>query len=109
MRTPKRLVGPMQLSNAAATVYTSPANTRTVIRHIHIYNADAATPRSFTMSIGADAAAARIFDAFTIGASTPIDFFCYFPLEPGEILQAFSGTNLILTLTIGGDQFKPAI
>lgn len=108
-RTPKRLAGPAQVSNAAATKYTVPAVTKTVIRHIRIQN-PSASPVTFTMSIGADAAGTRIFDAFSVPAAAPgvtanqIDHFCYYVVDVGEIIQAFAGTNNILTLTIDGDE-----
>ena len=102
-RIAKRLHGPAQVSNAAATKYTVPALTKTVIRHIHVQNPSAAAV-TFTLSIGADAAATRIFDAFSIPAATPFDHFCYYVVDAAEIVQALSGTNNILTLTIDGDE-----
>lgn len=108
-RTPKRLFGPALVSNAAATKYTVPAVTKTVIRHIRIQN-PSGSPVTFTMSIGADAAGTRIFDAFSIPAAAAgvaasiVDHFCYYVLEVGEIIQAFAGTNNILTLTADGDE-----
>jgi hypothetical protein len=102
-RIAKRLHGPAQVSNAAATKYTVPAVTKTVIRHIHVQNpSGSAVP--FTLSIGADAAATRIFDALSIPAVTPFDHFCYYVVEAAEIVQAFAGTNNILVLTIDGDE-----
>lgn len=108
-RIPKRLFGPAQVSNAAATKYTVPALTKTILRHLRIQN-PSASPVTFTASIGADAAGTRIFDAFSIPAAAPgvtanqIDHFCYYVLEAAEIFQAFAGTNLILTLTGDGDE-----
>lgn len=102
-RIAKRLAGPAQVSNAAATKYTVPALTKTIIRHIHVQNPSGAAV-TFTMSIGADAAATRIFDAYSIAAGSVLDHFCYYILDAAEILQAFAGTNLILTLTIDGDE-----
>ena len=108
-RTPKRLAGPAQVSNAAATKYTVPAVTKTIVRHIHVEN-PSVSPVTFTMSIGADSASTRIFDAFSIpGAAAGVtasvfDHPCYYILEATEIIQAFAGTNNILTLTIDGDE-----
>ena len=102
-RIPKRLAGPAQVSNAAATKYTVPALTKTIIRHIHLENPSGAAV-TFTASIGADAAATRIFDAYSIAAGAVFDHFCYYVMEAAEIFQAFAGTNLILTLTIDGDE-----
>lgn len=102
-RISKRLAGPAQVSNAAATKYTTPAVTKTIVRHIHVQNPSAATV-NFTMSIGADAAGTRIFDAFPIAAQQVLDHFCFYVLEATEIIQAFAGTNNILTLTIDGEE-----
>lgn len=108
-RRPLRLAGPAQVSNAAATKYTVPAATKTIVRHIHVEN-PSGSPVTFTLSIGADAAGTRIFDAFSIPAAAAgvsasvLDHFCYYILEAAEIIQAFAGTNNILVLTIGGDE-----
>lgn len=108
-RTPKRLHGPAQVSNAAATKYTVPAVTKTIVRHIHVQNPSAA-PVTFTLTIGADAAAVRLFDAFSIPAAAAgvtanvIDHWCYYVLEAAEVIQALAGTNNILVLTIDGDE-----
>lgn len=102
-RVAQRLHGPAQVSNAAATKYTVPALTKTIIRHIHIQNPSGSAV-TFTMSIGTDAAGVRIFDAYSIAAGSVLDHFCYYVLATTEIIQAFAGTNNILTLTIDGDE-----
>lgn len=103
MAIPKRLAGPAQVSNAAATKYTVPASRIAVVRNIHISNPSASAV-TFTMSIGADAAATRIFDAFSIPANSIYDSFAPFVLAAGEIIQALAGTTNILTLTIDGEE-----
>lgn len=100
-RTPKRLHGPALVSNAAATKYTTPAATKTIVRHIHGYNPGASL--NLTISIGADAAATRIFDARPIPTGE-FDHFCYYALEATEIIQAFASVNNQMTLEIGGDE-----
>jgi len=102
-RTPKRLHGPAQVSNSAATKYTVPASTKAIVRHIHLSNPSGSAV-TFTMSIGADAAAVRLFDAYSIAANSVFDHFCYYVLEAAEIIQALAGTNNILVLTINGDE-----
>lgn len=102
-RIPKRLAGPAQVSNVAATKYTVPAVTKTVVRHVHVQNPSGSAV-TFTMSIGADAAGVRIFDAYSIAANTVLDHFCYYVVEAAEIIQALAGTTNILTLTIDGDE-----
>ena len=102
-RIQKRMSGPAQVSNAAATKYTVAASRRGIIRHIHVSNPSGSAV-TFTASIGADAAATRIFDAYSIAANSVLDHFCYYVLEAAEILQALAGTNNILTLTVDGDE-----
>ena len=102
-RIQKRMHGPAQVSNAAATKYTVPANRRATVRHVHVQN-PSGSPVTFTMSIGADAAGTRIFDAYSIAANSVLDHFCYYVLDAAEIIQALAGTNNILVLTIDGDE-----
>lgn len=102
-KTPKRLAGPAAVTNAAATKYTVPALTKTIIRHIHVSNTSAGAV-NFTMSIGADAAGTRIFDAYTIAAGEVLDHFCYYVVDAAEIIQALGSVNNQLTLTINGDE-----
>jgi hypothetical protein len=96
--TNKRLSGPAALTNAAATKYTVPAATVTILQHIHVTNPTGASI-TFTMSIGADAAGVRIYDAVAIPAGSMIDTFSKYVLNAGEIVQAFSSsTSAVLTL-----------
>ena len=101
--TRKRFAGPAQVSNAAATKYTVPSTTKSVIRHIHVQNPGPGAA-TFTASIGADAAGTRIFDAYSIAANSVLDHFCMYVLDEAEIFQAFSGTNNQLVLTIDGEE-----
>lgn len=96
-----RLHGPALVSNAAATKFTVSASEKVVVDHIHINNPTAATV-NFTMSIGADAAATRLLDTYSIGPSQPLDLYPMYVLDAAEIFQAFAGTNNVLTLTIDG-------
>lgn len=98
----RRLSGPSQLTNAAVTKYTVGAGVRGIIRHIHIMNPGAAI--NLTMSIGADAAGTRIFDARAIPANSEFDHFCYYVLAAAEILQAFASVTTQLVLTVDGDE-----
>lgn len=102
-KTAKRLHGPAQVSNAAATKYTVPALTKTIIRHVHISNTGAG-PVTFTMSIGADAAGVRLFDAKVIPAGDTYDWYGYVVVDAAEVVQAFAGTTNILVLSIFGDE-----
>lgn len=102
-RTPTRLAGPAQVSNSAATKYTAPALTTAVVKNIHISN-PSGSAATFTLSIGNDAAGTRLFDAYSIPANSIVNHHCYHVLDAAEVIQALSGTNNVLTLTISGDE-----
>ena len=97
----KRFNGPAALTGAAATKYTCPANRTARVRHIHVSNPTAGA-LLLTMSIGADAAGTRIFDVFSVAGGSVYDHFGIYVLQAAEIIQAFGGTALILT--IDGDE-----
>lgn len=98
-----RMHGPSLVSNVAATKYTVPASRLGKLRHIHISNPSGSAV-TFTMSIGTDATALRIFDGFSIAAGTVFDHYPFYILSAAEVIQAFAGTNNILTLTIDGEE-----
>lgn len=102
-RTAKRLSGPALVTTSAVTKYTVPALTKTIIRHIHVQNPSGSAV-TFTLSIGADAAAVRLFDGYSIAAGAVFDHFCYYVVDAAEIVQALAGTTNILTMTIDGDE-----
>lgn len=108
-RIPKRLAGPAQVATGPTTIYTVPAITKTVIRHIHIQN-PSASPVTLTLSIGTSAAGTRLMDAFSIPAAAAgvtnsvQDIYWYQVMEAAEVLQAAAGTNNILVITVNGDE-----
>jgi len=101
--TPRRVHGPAQVSNAAATKYTVPTGVKAWTRHIHVQNPSGSAV-TFTLSIGTDAAATRIYDAFSIAAGAHENYFGRHTLAAAEIIQAFAGTNNVLVLTIDVDE-----
>lgn len=108
-RIPKRLAGPAAVATGPTTIYTAPALTKTVIRHIHVQN-PSGSPVTYTLSIGADAAGTRIIAAFSVPAAgagvtaSVIDWFCYYVLDAAEVITSSAGTNNVLTQTISGDE-----
>lgn len=110
MKTPTRIVGPAQIATGPATIYTVPASTKTVIRKIHLQN-PSGSPVTVTLSIGADAAATRILDAFSIpAAAAGVTGSVYtlwgpFTLTAAEVLQAAAGTNNIVTITVDAEVY----
>lgn len=101
-KTAKRLYGPTALSTSAATKYTVPALTKTIIRHIHVSNTSAGAV-TFTLSIGADATGTRLFDAYSIAAGAVLDWFGYMVIDAAETIQALA-SNTVPILTIFGDE-----
>jgi len=108
-KTPKRLYGPALLTGATLTKYTVPALTKTIVRHIHLENNDSVA-HQVTISVGADAAATRLLDAYSIpGAAagvtgSVVDLWCYLVLDAAEIVAAFADTTLKVGITINGDE-----
>lgn len=101
--TMKRIVGPTQLGNAAATLYTGPTGIRTVIKRIHIVN-PTTTAYTFTLSIGADGAGTELYKAQSIAANGGyFDDYANYTLEPTDILQGYASTASKLTITVNGD------
>ena len=102
-RTPRRLAGPLLITNSAVTRYTVPAVTKTIVRHVHVSNPSGSVV-TFTLTIGADTAAVRLFDAFAIPAASVLDHFCYYVMEAAEVIQTNAGTTNVLVLTVDGDE-----
>ena len=108
-RTPTRLYGPAQIATGPTTVYTVPASTKTVIRHVHVSN-PSGSPVTLTLSIGADAASTRLFATYSIPAAAAgvtdsvREIFWYQIMDAAEILTLSAGTNNILVIVINGDE-----
>lgn len=100
--TAKRLSGPSALTTSAATQYTVPGSTSTVVRNIHVANTHASIAAKFTMSIGTDAAGTRFYDSVEIPVGGSLDWSGFLVLATTEIIQAKSDTASALTLTISG-------
>lgn len=99
--TTKRLVGPKQLANSATTEYTVPGATSAVIRMIHLSNPTSGA-LTVTISIGADAASTRIFDAYTIPALSVFGYPCNFAMATTEIIQASCSAATSVVIVISG-------
>jgi hypothetical protein len=100
--TARRLVGPVQLAAAAATLYTAPAATTALMRYLRVVNTTTGD-RTFTLSLGADAAGTRIFHAVTVPASGgAAEWTGLIVIGAGEILQGFASTAASLTIIVSG-------
>jgi len=108
-RIPKRLAGPALVATGPTTIYTVPALTKTILRYIQLSN-PSASPVTFTLSIGADAAGTRLWSAYSIPAAAAgvtdnvRQIFLYVIMDAAEILTVSAGTNNILNITVNGDE-----
>ena len=100
--TMKRIVGPTQLAGTAGTLYTAPTGIRAVIKRIHINNTDSSA-RTFTLSIGNDAAGTELYTAVTIAAGGYFDDYANYTLEPADVLQGLASSASKLTIVVNAD------
>ncbi len=84
--TPKALVEQIALTNSAATYYTAPALTVGIARTIQFSTPSAA--KTVTMSLKADAAGTRSWDAYALSANIPSIFNGWWTITAGATLQA---------------------
>lgn len=93
--------GPNQLTDSAATIYTVAASTVFVIETIIVSNTDTAS-RTYTISIGTDAAGTRICPAVTIAANAVQIYDVHLPLAATTIVQAYADVTSKVNVTLGG-------
>lgn len=109
MKTPKRLIGQVQVANSATTYYTVPAATKTVVRQLNVFNPSGSAV-TFTFAVGTSAGASnRIYDAISIPAASalggPGGVWFYLVLEATEVLSAFASVATTLVMYIDGDEY----
>lgn len=100
-RAYKRLTGPAQLTGSAADLYTCPASTVARILHIHASN-PSGSPVDINLSIGADAAATRVFDDRAVPADGVLKESYPYELAAGEKIQGWADSAGTVVLTITG-------
>lgn len=102
----KRLYGPAHMAATTATIFT--ATGPTWVRHILITNPTGST-RTVTLSIGADGAASRVFDARTIPPGGRIDErkAAEHWLEAGEVIAANSDAASACVILVDGITYEP--
>jgi hypothetical protein len=99
--------GPHKLTNAAATLFTSPAaGTKQIIRHIHFANTDTVA-RTVTLSLGADAVDVEIVAAKTIAANDVLDMYGIWEIAASTTVQGFASATNVVTVTISGTTNTP--
>jgi len=77
-----------------------------VLRNIIVSNPAGGSQRTFTISIGTDAAGKRLYDAITIEAGEIKNIHVYIPLADADIVQAFASVNSAVVLTLAGDELS---
>jgi hypothetical protein len=98
--TPKALYH-AQPTNAAATLYTVPGSTVTVVRHIRCVNPDTVA-HTFDLWRNGSADANRITETITIPPGGSFEDDVYIPLAAGDTIQGKADTSSKVTLYIGG-------
>jgi hypothetical protein len=99
----RRVHGPAAITAAAATKYTVPTGMKGTLRYMRYQNTNAG-PVTFTLSIGADAAGTREWDAYPVPAGGYIDWYPILSLVAAEIIQAFASVAQgTLTLDVDED------
>jgi len=102
--TPKALIDTAQLTNAAATVYTS-TNIVTIIDSFKLVNVTAGAVTA-TVSIGADAAGTRFISARSLapGETYNCPEMVGQILNAGQLIQAYASANTSVNIRASGRQ-----
>jgi hypothetical protein len=108
MSSPDRLITPVELTTSSASpIYTSPANTTTVIKSAVVCETTAATILLSVWvvpSAGSVADSTKLYNAKSIGASTTVALSelnnCV--LEAGDKLYAIGDVGSALTMHLSG-------
>lgn len=96
-----RIFGPDDLPVGPTTYYTCPADSRTVMRHLHVSNPQS-HPVSISMSIGADAYGTRLFDSYVVPPTSVYDWYPIAVIEAGETIQLSTSLANELVAYAGG-------
>lgn len=99
-------MGPAALAGTPAQVVTVPANTKAIVRHVHVSNPSGGAG-TVTLSIGADAVGTRVFDQYSISAGSVLDHFCYYVIDNagGGESRMDAGGSTFLVMTIDGEDY----
>lgn len=98
--TPKALYHG-QPTNSAATLYTVPGSTVTIIRHIRIVNPDTAG-HTVDLYRNGSADANRITETISIAAGGSWEDDVYLPLAAADTIQGKADASSKVTVFIGG-------
>jgi hypothetical protein len=101
-RTATQFLAPAYLPSTTATQFTTPTGPVSVIRHIHVQNNDSSA-RTFTLCQGADAAANRMFDAYSVAANGTYDWYGYWVVPSNTIISGFASVASHVVCEVSGD------
>lgn len=99
--------GPAALTASAATKFTSPAagSGVYVITHVHVVNTDS-VGRSFTASIGSDAAGTELWATEPLAAKgsagDAADYYGEWVMPAATVFQAFASSASVVTMEVNG-------
>lgn len=105
--TAVRLIGPLTLTDAPATLYTVPVGTTTVLRHA-VFTKESTGIAEVTMSFGVDGATTRVIaGAPLFGDGGILDWSGFQVLEAGEVIQAYASVDAVVNLVVSGVEITP--
>jgi hypothetical protein len=102
--TPKLLNTTVVLTASAVTVYTVPGSTVGVIRTIMLTNTDSSA-RTFTVSVGTDAAGTRIFQAVSLAAGETKIYNVWLAMPAATIVQAYASVTTVVNIRLSGYEY----
>lgn len=98
--TPKALYHG-QPSNTAATLYTAPSATVTIVRHIRIINPDT-SGHTVDLYLNGSTDAHRITETIAVAAGSSWEDDVYIPLAAADTIQGKADASTKVTVFIGG-------
>lgn len=100
-------IAQLQVAAAAAVIYTVPAGTQTVVKHIRAVNTTTGTPATIGLFHGGTDAAHRVLPDVPLNPGEWCEEDGLFTLAAGDTLAAVSSVANAITLTIYGIELTP--
>lgn len=97
----KRLVGPVSLTDTAATVYTVPSGKTATMLDMQVCN-ESGADAYWTLSIGTDGPGKRLIFESLVPVGKSVQRTGAINLDDGEVVQAYADVDAAITLTISG-------
>ena len=106
-RQPVLLVPPTQLGINSVAVYTAPSyvptSLRSVARYLHVQNPSGSSV-AFSMGLNGTVAGSRVYDVYSLAASSVYDQHINYPLSSGQTIQMWANGANVLVATVGGEE-----